>query len=41
MTTERILKIIGVALGSFLFVRAMGLPWGLLAGVALALLFLA
>ena len=34
------LRVCGVALATYLFVRVMGIPWGLLAGAALAMLFL-
>ena len=40
MNTMNILKIIGVGLATWLFVRAMGVPWGILAGAALALIVL-
>jgi len=36
----RVLRIIGVVLATYLFTRSMGIPWGLLAGLAVALLFL-
>ena len=40
MSTLLILKIVGVALATFLFVHSMGMPYGLLAGAATAMLFL-
>jgi hypothetical protein len=40
MDTVRILRILGVGLATYLFVRSMGMPWGLIAGVALALIVL-
>jgi hypothetical protein len=40
MTTIQVLRVIGVALATYLFVRTMGMPWGLLAGLSVALLFL-
>jgi hypothetical protein len=40
MNVMQVLRIIGVCLATYLFVRAMGMPWGLLAGLSLALLFL-
>jgi hypothetical protein len=35
-----IVRVIGVLLAGFLFVHFLGMPYGLLAGVATALLFL-
>jgi hypothetical protein len=40
MNTMQVLRVTGVVLATYLFVRAMGMPWGLLAGLTVALLFL-
>ena len=37
---KSMIKIAGVALATFLLVRALGMPWGLLWGAALAMIVL-
>jgi len=40
LTIPLVTRIIGTVLSAFLFVHYLGMPYGLLAGVATALLFL-
>jgi len=40
MTIKSAIRIAGVVLATFLLVKAMGIPWGLLWGCAVAMLFL-
>ena len=40
MPIPTILRIVGVVLGTYLFVHYLGIPYGLLAGCSLAMLFL-
>lgn len=40
MTTAGAIRIAGVVLATFLLVRAFGVPWGLLWGCSVAMIFL-
>ena len=40
MQWPTVLKIVGVCLGTFVFVHYQGVPWGLLSGASLAMIIL-